>query len=194
MGLLFHGAGAATSMHGAQIAAQGDLMAGRAASQADIFNAGVAATNATIAEQNASIASQGGNEQVGISGAKTRADVASIKASQANSGVDVNSGSAVNVRSSAAATGMLDALTIRANAAKAAYGYQTEAAGFKAQSALDKSQAKYDTTAANLRAKGTILGGQTQAASGFGNYLLQNSTFSGLGGGSTNDITIPAGS
>ncbi len=61
---------------------------------------------------------------------KTRGQVGAIEASQAASNITVGSGSAVDVRSSAAEMGELDALTIRSNAEKQAYGYQTQAAAF----------------------------------------------------------------
>lgn len=56
-----------------------------------------------------------------------------IKAAEAAGNVDVNSGSAVDVQSSAAALGELNAITIRGNAAKEAYGYETQSTSFENQ-------------------------------------------------------------
>lgn len=184
MGFLFQGAAANATMQGAKAAAQGDILAGQAASQSDIFNAGVAETNAQILKQGATWAGQAGEGDAGISEMKTRAAVGGIKAEQAAAGVDVNVGSAVDVRASEAAKGMQDALTIRANAAKQAYGLQTQAAGETAQAGLYKSMAPYEIQAANLKSKATILSGKAQVASQFGNYLMNSSlTGGGSGGG-----------
>lgn len=184
MGFLFQGASANATMQGAKVAAQGDILAGQAASQADIFNAGVAETNAQILKQGATWAGQAGEAEAGLSGMKTRAAVAGIKADQAAAGVDVNVGSAVDVRASEASKGMQDALTIRANAAKQAYGLQTQSASETAQASLYKSMAPYEIQAANLKSKATILSGKSQVASQFGNYLMNTSlTGGGAGGG-----------
>lgn len=181
MGILMQGIGASTAMRGAQVAAQGDIMAAKAASEADTYNAGVATTNAQIALQNSTWAAQAGEANIGIQGAKNRAGAGALLATQASSGVDVGSKSAVDVRASQAAVGMEDALTIRSNAAKQAYGYQTEAASDTAQAALSKQQAAYDIQAGNIRSKATVLGAQTQITSNFGNYLMNNSLIGDLG-------------
>lgn len=189
LGPLLSTAGTLSSIYGARTAAKGDVAAGAAAAQADVYNAGVAGANADIAAQNEAWAAQAGNVDVGIQQMKNRADAGALKVNQAASGVDINSGSAVNVRASQAATGMLDALTIRSNAAKAAYGYETEVASDKAQAELYKKQAVYDVTAGNQKAKATILAGEASAASGFGNYMLQNSLVGGTAPAAGGDST-----
>lgn len=174
-GPINQGAGMISTIAGSMISARGERTAGKAAASADLFNAGVAATNAQIALQNATYAGQAGEVAVGIQGLKTAEAVGGIKAGQAASGVDVNSESAVNVRASESAKGMFDALTIRSNAAKEAYGFQTQAADFSAQSANFKNQAVFDRQAGNIKAKSTLLSGIAQAGKGFSNYMLQNS-------------------
>ena len=180
MGMITQSASTMATMQGAQMAAQGDILAGQAAAQAATFNAGVAQTNAQIYQQGAVFAGQAGEATAGVSEMKTRADVGAIKAQQGASGIDVNTGSAVDVRASAASTGMLDALTIRSNAAKQAYQFQTEAASSKAEAGLQASQAAFDIQGANLRSKATILGAQAEAGKSMGNYLLQNGLTSGM--------------
>lgn len=168
-------AGGLGQMYGSRLAAQGQIKTATATAESDLFNAGVDANNASILTHNATEAGQAGDANAGISEQKTGQQVAAIKANQAASGVDVNSGSAVGVRNSASATGMLDALTIRSNAAKQAYGFLTEAASSTAQSKLDKSKAAFDISAGNAEAQATILGGAAKAASSFGNYLMTSS-------------------
>lgn len=157
------------SVAGAGIAAVGAIQQGNAASQAAAYNAQVAANNAKIATQNAALIGAEGENNVAQAQSATRAKVGGIIASQAASGVDVNSGSAVDVRSSAAELGELNAINIRANAAREAYGQQTQSASFTGQSALDRAQSANDTTAGDLKAGGTLL-------SGFGNAWTQYST------------------
>ncbi len=184
MGSVLQGIGSVAQVAGAHIAAQGQINTANANAQAAVFNEGVALNNAEILTGNATRVGQAGDVQAGASELQTRAQVAGIKTNQAAAGVDVNSGSAVNVRNSAASVGMLNALTVRSNAAKQAYGMETEAANQVAQAKLDKSEAAYDVAGGNLAARATILGGAGAASSSFGNYLLQNSLNPTAGAGS----------
>lgn len=96
--------------------------AGRLNAQAEI-----ARNNAQLARWNANQAMAAGEARAEQQGFRTRAQVGSIRARQAGAGIDPNSGSAADVRASAAALGTLDALTIRSNAARQAYGYEVKA-------------------------------------------------------------------
>lgn len=144
--------------------ALGQVAAGQAASASAKYNSQVAANNAKIATQNASYAGQEGESKAAQSEANTRATSGAILATQGASGVNVNTGSAPDVRQSQAQVGMLEAMTIRSNAARAAYGYQTQAASDTGQSALDKAQAGYDSTAGFVNAGTSILGGATKGS------------------------------
>lgn len=174
-GAIGQGAGMISTIAGAHISAQGEKQAGKAAASANLFNAGVASTNAEIALQNATYAGHAGQADTGIQGMNTAAAVAGLKTGQAASGVDINTKSATEVRASESAKGMLDALMIQSNAAKQAYGFQTDAADFRASSANFKNQAIYDRQAGNMRAKSTLLSGYAQAGKGFSDYMMQNS-------------------
>ena len=133
------------SLAGTGISALGQMQQGKAASAAAKYNA-------TMATQNANLAGQVGEQNVANEQMKTRAQAGAIMANEAAKGVDVNSGSAVGVHSSAAALGELNALTIRSQAAQQAYGYQSQAA-------IDKSTAANDTTAGDINAAGTAFKG-----------------------------------
>ncbi len=137
----------------------GAVSQSKAASASAKYNAQVQANNATIAQNNATLAGQEGAANAAIEQQKTRANVGAIKAAQSANGVDVNSKSSLDVRSSAAQLGELNAITIRSNAARDAYRYQTAASGSTAQSELNKSEAKSDTAAGYIDAGSTILGG-----------------------------------
>lgn len=170
----------AASLAGTGISAIGAIQQGNAASQAAAYNAQVAANNAKIATRNAGFASQEGEANAAAKGMQNRKAIGEIKAGQAANGIDVNKGSAVDVRSSAAELGELDAINIRSNAARQAYGFQTQAAGDVAQSQLDRSESKNDAIGGYVRGGGTLL-------SGFGNtwmnYSKSSSPFS------TDDLT-----
>lgn len=147
--------------------AMGAIASSNAQAGAARYNAEVAQINAEQAKRNAQFESESGMAQAAMQERKTRALEGSLKANQAASGVDVNSGSALDVRSSAAELGELDAISVRSNATKAAYGYQTQENSFKNEATLDESEAKKAKTAGALSATGTLLGA---AGTGFDNY------------------------
>ena len=161
----------AASAIGAGVGAIGAMSSASAASDAAKYNAEVAQQNQQIATQNATLAGQAGEQEAAQSEQKTRAEVGAIKASQAAGNIDVNSGSAVDVQSSAASLGELNAITIRGNAAKEAYGYETQSTGFANQATLDTSQASSDMTAGEIAAPATLLGGAGSAGLSYAGYL-----------------------
>lgn len=180
IGLTAATAGTASGIIGAVgtgLSALGSITSGQAASKSAKYNAAVAANNAQTAQNNATLAGQEGAANANIEQQKTRANVGEIKAAQAANGVNVNKGSAVDVQSSAAELGELNAINIRSNAARSAYGYQTQAASDKAQSELDKQEASFDSTAGLEKAGTTLLGNSTEGSQSglWGNWLKQGS-------------------
>lgn len=154
------------------VQAYGQILQANAQADASKYNAYIQKQNAAIATQNQNIASQSGEAQAGISEQKTRATSGAIQANQAASGVDVNSGSAVDARQSTAELGELDALTIRSNATREAYGYETQVVSDKANANLDEFEAKNDETAGYIQAAGTVLGSLDSAASNFAKFQM----------------------
>lgn len=146
----------------------GSMQQGRAASQSANYNAQVATNNAEISRQNAEMAAREGDANAAREQQKTRAVAGAIKANQAASGIDVNRGSAVDVQSSAAELGMLNAISIRSNAARRAYGFQTQASSYEAQAGLDRAQGRNARRAGMIEGAGTLLTGGTDL---YGNYL-----------------------
>lgn len=174
-GVTLAGVAETASIAGAAIGAIGAIQQGKAASASANYNSEVAANNAKIATQNANLAIQEGNAAVEQQQVKTRAEVGAIKANQAAGGIDVNTGSAVDVRSSAAQTGELSAINIRANAARTAYGYQTGAASDTGQAALDKSEASSAGIAGDIGGAATALSGAGNAALNYNKFVGSNS-------------------
>ena len=162
--------GTVASLGAAGIGALGSIEQSKASAASAGYNAQVAQQNAQIATQNASFAGSQGQQEVAASGAQTKARIAATLANQGASGVDVNTGSDVNVRESEAKLGMLNALTIRSNAAKSAYGYQTQSVSDTGQAALLKSQQGSDILGGYLSGASNVLGGIGSAAK-FSTYL-----------------------
>jgi hypothetical protein len=171
------------SVAGAGVAAYGSIEASEAQAASAKYNSEIATQNAVLAQRNATSAAQAGEQQVAVQQQKTRSEVGAIEANQAASNINVDSGSAVDVRSSAAELGELNALTVRSNAAKQAYGYETEAVGYKEQAALDTSAAEQDITAGEIGASTSLLGGLSSASTNWLNFA--GSTGLNPGGPST---------
>lgn len=143
---------------GAGVSAIGSIAGGEATANAANYNAEVAQNNATIAKQNAAYSIAAGQADVEKEGLKNAAAAGELKASQAANGVDVNTGSAVDVQVGQREQGDLDAQTTLNNAELKAYGYESQATGFTAQAGLDKQEAEDAPIGAGLSAAGGLLG------------------------------------
>lgn len=159
---------------GTAMNAMGQYSAMEAQSANAAYQAQVATNNAVIAGRNAEMETQSGEVQASNQEMKTRAAVGAAMASEGASGVDVGSGSFVSSRGALGELGMQDALTIRSNAAKRAYAYQTQQSNFTAQAGLDTAESKQASSTAPLTAMGSLLSGASSVGS---NYLrfMQNS-------------------
>lgn len=177
-GSTFAGLATAATLAAGAISAVGSIEQGQASSAAAKYNAGIAQNNAQIAQQNATFAGQEGEENAAVAEGKTRAQVGAITAAQAANGVEVNSGSALDVRSSAAELGELNAINIRANAARQAYGYNTEASSDVGQSQLDKSKSQQDSTAGYIKGGSTLLSASANQNNNYSGFLSSQSGMS----------------
>lgn len=162
----------AISFIGSAIGAYGEYEQGQAEAGAAHYNAAISRQNAAISRKNAEIAEQSGEAQIGIQGQRTKAAIASTTANQAASGVDVSSGSFTDVRSSERELGEMDALAIRTNAAREAYGYRNKATSEEAQSTLGEFEAKNAATMGVIKAGSTLLSGGGSAVSQYQKYQL----------------------
>lgn len=134
-----------------------------AKNQADA-SANAAQYNAAVARNAAVFAQQQGEVRAQASDRQTAAAVGRARAMAAAGGLDVNSGSPLDVQASNASIGRLNSMTIRNNAAREAWGYQANAN-------LD------DASAANYRQAGdtAMLGSLIGAGSSVGNTWSQYS-------------------
>jgi hypothetical protein len=165
---------AVIGLAGAATSAAGTLATGSATAAADAYQAQVAANNAKLAQQQSKLDIQSGEISAVNQGLKTKATVGSEKAQQGASGIDPNTGSAVAVRSGTSEMGMIDALTIRSDAAKKAYADEVTAQSDTEQGVLDTYAGQSAETGSEIGAAGSLLSG---AATVGNNYIkLQNAT------------------
>lgn len=155
---------------GTAVSAVGAMSQAAAASENASYQAQVAANNAKIAKQNAAWTMEAGEQKAANDAMKTRAMVGQIKASEAANGVDVNTGSAVDVVSSETGLGQAQQTTIRSNAAKDAYGYDVQSMNFTAQSQLDRQEADQAMTAGMFNVAGSLIGGASSTNSDWMKY------------------------
>jgi hypothetical protein len=160
----------AAGIAGAGISAAGSYGSMEAASRNASYQAQVAANNAKIALSNAAMDTQSGEIGAVNQGLKTRAAVGSTLASQGASGIDVNKGSAPKVRAAESELGMLDALTIRSNAAKKAYADTVAATGDTAESELLQSESSQASSAAPWSALGSFLSSASSVGGSYAKY------------------------
>jgi hypothetical protein len=161
---------AVAGVAGAGVSAAGSYNAMQAQSANAAYQAQVAQNNAKIAAMNETLEIQSGEQAAAIGALKTRAAVGNIKAAQAGAGIDVNRGSAVDVRAGATEVGALDALTIRSNYARKAYGYATAATSDIAQAGLFTAESEQAAAAGPLAATGSLLSGISTAGSKFAQF------------------------
>jgi hypothetical protein len=183
-------AGMAVSAYGQHKAGQAQKKAGEqagvAATQAGLRaqaaaddQAGIADYNANVADLQAADAVARGTEQENKFRAGVRGIVGGQRASIAASNVDVGFGSAVDVQADAAFLGEQDALQIRTNAAREAWGFQVQGEDLRRRAAVTRKSGAYAAeagavegaayrqagkdanTAANYGIASTLIGGGT---------------------------------
>jgi len=165
-------AGAAVSAYGIYEQGQARAEASAASSKLAIYQAQVAENNAKIAEQNAQYARRAGLAEAQAQSMKGAEQIAAIKAAQAASGIDVNTGSAVDVRVGQTELNRLDTENILNRADLAAYGYRTQATDYLAEAKLQRQIARYGMAAAGE----AMTGGEIGAAGS----LLENASALGF--------------
>jgi hypothetical protein len=173
--------GLAASAIGAGVSAVGAISSANATSANANYQAQVAKNNSIIASQNAEYATQAGQEKAQETSIRDKAQLGAVTTAIAANGLDVDTGSSVDVQQTQRETGTLATQQVVDAAALQAYGYRTNATSFTAQSGLDTAEAGQATTAGDFAAGGSLLSG----ASGVGlNFAkLSNAGVFGSGGG-----------
>lgn len=169
--------GTAVSAIGQYKAGQANKRAGEAAADVSESQAQVADYNAHVADLQAADALERGSEQEARYRTQIRGAIGAQRAGQAAGNIDVGFGSAADVQGDAAYLGELDALTIRTNAAREAWGYKVQSYDYTKQAAIDRKAGANQiaagdaaAVAARYNVASTIVGGTTsllQARYGF---------------------------
>lgn len=151
--------GMAASAGGSILGAVGAKQKAAAQSQMYTYQAGIADLNRRIALDNRDYAVYSGGEDAKRFGMKSAQAAGTIKATQGASGIDVGSGSKLDVQQSQKTVSDLDMATIRNNAARKAYGYEVEATTQQMQSDMYRSAASNSLEAGNIAAAGSLISG-----------------------------------
>lgn len=176
MGMALAIAGMGLNLLGGMSQAAGARAQGTAQAESYGYQAMIARNNAQMAQRNAQWTSEQGEVGSTVEGMKTGAQVASMKAAQAAGGVDVNTGSAVSVRDAALRLGAINALTIKSNKAREAWGYQVDKTNEEMQATLDERAGKYAKQAGEMGYGSTLL---STAGSVVGQWQKYQSTVPG---------------
>lgn len=171
-------AGTATKVVGDIKAGNAAKRAGTAQREASESQADLADYNANVADLQAKDAVARGTEEESRFRSSVRGIIGSQRANQAAQGVDVGFGSTVDVQADAAFLGELDALTIKTNAAREAWGFQVQAEDLRKRGQIARKEGVYleksgqaAQSASRWSAAGSILGTGTsllQMRYGFG--------------------------
>lgn len=113
------------------------IQQGNAAQEQYNYQAQVAKKNANIAQQNADQKRQEGIEEARQQRIKTLQAVGSQQAAMAANGIDISSGTALDIIEDTTATGELDALTKQYNYESQAIALEQQADNFNNQASLD---------------------------------------------------------
>ena len=164
--------------------AGGAVMSGIAQGNAASYQAQIAANNAKIANQNAAYAAAAGHAKEEQQGMKGAAQMGAIKAEIAANGVDVNTGTAKDVQTSAREEEQLNTLNVTNKSALEVYGYRAQQSNFQAEEQLYNNEAEEAPIGGFLGAAGDLFGG----VSGLG-----GGTTAGASGGAISNVMGPTG-
>ena len=129
------------------------------------YQAQVDRRNAIIAQQNADQKRQEGIEEARLQRIKTLQAVGSQQAAMAANGIDISSGTALDVIGDTAAQGELDALTTMYNSETEARAYENQSNNFNNQANLDILSGQNAYKAGRLNAAAAGFGGLSDGLS-----------------------------
>lgn len=157
-----------TGARAANVAIGQERQAGASEAQGN-FEAAQNTRNATLAATEATSATQEGELEAHQAKVAGRVGIGQNRASYGAQGVDISTGSAVDVQANTARMSALDVQMIQNNAARKAWGYNVESQSYAEQATLAKLRG--DNTAAGLRsqAASTLLTGVSQMYSEYTN-------------------------
>lgn len=149
------------------------------------YKAGVAQANAAIAEQNVVYSQEEGAIKATDVGLKGQQELGHIETAQAASGLDVNTGTAAQVRRSEVAGIQESEGIVTYDAAKKAYGFSIQAADFRNEAQFDVMSGENVQAAKGFDIASSLLGGATSVADKWTKYSQSGIFSSGGSGGGT---------
>ncbi len=135
----------------------GQHQAGQTAQKQAAYQKKVAENNAQVAEWQARDALERGEQAETEQRRKTRQLMGNQRSAMATNGFDVNEGVNVDLLGDTQMMGTLDALTIRQNAQREAYGHQANASNLLAQAEMEGYQGKVARQEARINMGTTLL-------------------------------------
>lgn len=157
----------AATVASAVVSAKGAEQQGQAANAAAQYQAQVANNNAVIANQNADYAVRAGQAKGQQESMKGAANLGRLRAAQAANGIDINSGSDVDVQAGQAEVNQLNTENVIQNADLTAYGYRSQSGNFTAQSGLDTAEGENAEQAGQTAALGSLLEGASSVGGAY---------------------------
>jgi len=148
----------------AATSAIGAMQKGSADQQAAQYQAAVARNNQIIANQNAQYAIEKGRAAEEVKRERTAQMISSQRMRAGAAGLTLDSGSPLRIQEDVAQQGEIDALTIRNNAAREAYGWESQGMGYAAQAQLDEMRGRSAREAGTLGAFSSIVGGASSVS------------------------------
>jgi hypothetical protein len=147
--------------------------AAQAAAASSTSYAELADYNAAIAELQAEDAIKRGELEEQRFRSQVRGMIGGQRAAFAASNVDVNWGSPLDVQADAAFLGELDALQIRTNASREAWGHMVQAEDYRRRGEILRKEGANALAAGNQALIGSVIGAGTTLLTGAGNLLMQ---------------------
>jgi len=166
--LVLGGVSTAVSAYGQWKAGSAEAKAGEAAQNAAKKQADLTDYNAAVMRLQASDALERGELEANRYRQQIRQVVGETRVNFAAAGVDVGYGSAVDVQADAAYLGELDALTVKTNAAREAWGFEIQAEDLTREAQITREEGanmaeagRQRRTASRYGAIGTVASGTT---------------------------------
>jgi hypothetical protein len=151
----------------------GSMQQGRAAQAQANYQAAVSRNNAQIAEWQAQDAIKRGQEEEDQHRRKVSQVIGAQRAGFGASGFDLGDATTIDILGDTAAMGEYDALTIRSNAAREAWGYRVQGSNYMAEAGLQTARGASARSAAAWQGVGDLLGGATKFGSQYSTAAKQ---------------------
>lgn len=160
----------AVSAVGTGVSAYGQMQAGKAQQSQLNYQAAVDRNNKIISDRYAADAIERGKEAEADQRRKTQQIIANQRVGFAANGIDLGSEVVSETLSDSAMLGELDALTVRSNAAREAYGYKVQGMNYEASAQNNILAGKNARSSGRTAAMSTLLSGAASVGNSYSDY------------------------